>query len=54
MTPGTNNNPCEADKNHLIKVSPWIILNKNLTLNEMEQFFTKLNGNFEKKIIDLK
>ena len=50
MTPGTNNNPCEADKNHLIKVSPWIVLNKNLTLKEMEEFFTKLNCNFEKKI----
>jgi hypothetical protein len=49
MTPGTNNNPCEADKNHLIKVSPLIVLNKNLTFKEMEGFFSKLNCNFVKK-----
>ncbi len=42
MSPGSNKLPHEADKNHLIPVSPWIVLNKNLTLQEMQEFFTKL------------
>jgi hypothetical protein len=42
MSPGSNKLPTEADKNHLIHVSPWIILNENLTLKEMQEFFSKL------------
>ena len=42
MSPGSNKPPTEADKNHLIHVSPWIILNENLTLKEMQEFFSKL------------
>jgi hypothetical protein len=47
MTPGTNKSPIEADKNHLIPVSPWIILNKNLTLKEMQEFFTEIKKQHE-------
>jgi len=43
MSPGSNKHPYDADNNHLIPVSRWIVLNKNLTLHEMQQFFTKLN-----------
>ncbi len=43
MSPGSNKVPYEADSQHLIPVSPWIVLNKNLTLREMQEFFTKLN-----------
>jgi hypothetical protein len=43
MSPGSNKTPYEADSNHLVHVSPWIILNENLTLKEMQEFFAKLN-----------
>jgi hypothetical protein len=53
MSPGTNKAPIDSndydEKNHLLAVSPWIILNKNLTLKEMEEFFTQLNYSVEKK-----
>ena len=42
MSPGSNKEPYEADNKHLIPVSPWIVLNKNLTLKEMQEFFLKL------------
>lgn len=48
MSPGSNKSPYESDNNHMIGVSPWIILNKNLTLNQMIEFFNKLNINIEK------
>ena len=41
MSPGSNKNPKDADKNHMINVSPWIVLNNNLTLNQMKEFFCK-------------
>jgi hypothetical protein len=42
MSPGSNKPPYEADKNHMIPISPWIVLNKNLTLREMQEFFSRL------------
>ena len=42
MSPGSNKSPPDSDEDHLIPISPWIILNKNLTLKEMEEFFTRL------------
>jgi hypothetical protein len=42
MSAGANRSPVEADKKHLIPVSPWIVLNKNLTLKEMQEFFSRL------------
>lgn len=48
MTPGTNKSPIETDKNHLLPVSPWIVLNKNLTLKEMQEFFSRLKQKHDK------
>jgi hypothetical protein len=42
MSPGSNQSPPNSDENHLVPISPWIILNKNLTLKEMQEFFSKL------------
>lgn len=42
MSAGSNKSPPDSDEDHLIPISPWIILNKNLTLKEMEEFFSKL------------
>ena len=41
MSPGSNKDPREANKNHLIDVSPWILLNKNLNLKEIKEFLNK-------------
>ena len=43
MSPGSNNNPKEANNEHLISVSPWILLNKNLNLEKLKEFFNKFN-----------
>ena len=43
MSPGSNGDPKEANKDHLINVSPWILLNKNLNLQKLKEFFTKFN-----------
>ena len=39
MSPGSTKDPKEADQNHMINVSPWIVLNNNLTLQQMKEFF---------------
>lgn len=41
MSPGSTKDPKEADQNHMINVSPWIILNNNLTLQQLKEFFCK-------------
>ena len=43
MSPGSNTDPKDANKEHLINVSPWIILNKNLNLTKLKEFFNKFN-----------
>ena len=43
MSPGSNGDPKEANKDHLINVSPWILLNKNLNLQKLKEFFNKFN-----------
>ena len=43
MSPGSNKNPKEANEEHLISVSPWIFLNKNLNVEKMKQFLSKFN-----------
>ncbi|MCQ2816069.1 MAG: histidine-type phosphatase, partial [archaeon] len=40
MSPGSNKNPTGANKNHMINVAPWIVLNNNLTLEQMKEFFS--------------
>lgn len=42
MSPGANKSPYEADENHMVSVSPWIVLNKNLTLQQLMNFFDGL------------
>ena len=43
MSPGSNKHPKEANEEHLISVSPWIFLNKNLNVEKMKQFLSKFN-----------
>ena len=43
MSPGSNKNPRDANDEHLINISPWIFLNKNLNLEQMKQFLSKFN-----------
>jgi len=43
MSPGSNKNPKDANEEHLISVSPWIFLNKNLNAEKMKQFLSKFN-----------
>ena len=43
ISPGSNKNPREANDKHLISISPWIFLNKNLNLEQMKQFLSKFN-----------
>ena len=43
MSPGSNRDPREANEEHLINVSPWILLNKNLNLAQMKEFLNKFN-----------
>ena len=47
MSPGANKPPFEADENHMITISPWIVLNKNLTLQQMIDFFDRLKSGQE-------
>lgn len=42
LCPGANKPPYEADEFHTVGLNPWIILNKNLTLNEVTSFFESL------------
>lgn len=42
MSPGSVKPPYEANKHHLIPINPWIVLNKNLTLEQMQEFFFKI------------
>ena len=39
MSPGSSKDPREVDDNHLINVSSWIVLNNNLTFQQMKEFF---------------
>lgn len=39
MSPGSNKDPKEADKKHMVSVSPWIIVNDNLSFKEVKKFF---------------
>ena len=41
ISPGSTKDPREADKDHLINISPWIMLNSHLTLQQMKEFFLK-------------
>ena len=43
MSSGSNSDPREANQEHLIDVSPWITLNKNLNLAQMKEFLNKFN-----------
>ena len=43
MSPGSNRDPREANEEHLINVSPWILLNKYLNLTQMKEFLTKFD-----------
>ena len=39
MSPGNNNNPREANDEHLINFAPWIFLDKELSLKINEKIF---------------
>ena len=41
MSPGSSKDPRSADDDHLINVSPWIILNNHLTLNQVKEYFSQ-------------
>ena len=41
MSPGSSKDPREADNDHLINVTPWIILNNHLTLSQIKEFFSQ-------------
>ena len=41
MSPGSSSDPRKADKNHLIDVSNWIVLNGNLNQTQMKEFLNK-------------
>ena len=41
MSPGSSKDPREVDDNHLINVSSWIVLNNNLTFQQMKEFFSQ-------------
>ena len=43
MSPGSNQNPKEANKEHSMSVAPWIFLNKNLNVEKMKQFSSKFH-----------
>ena len=40
MSPGSNRDPSGANERHMINVAPWIVLNNNLTLQQMKEFFS--------------
>ena len=41
MSPGSSSDPRTANKNHLINVSNWIVLNENLNQTQMKEFLNK-------------
>ena len=41
MSPGSSSAPIKANKNHLINVSNWIVLNENLNRTQMKEFLNK-------------
>ena len=41
MSPGSSSSPIQANKNHLINVSNWIVLNENLNQTQMKEFLNK-------------
>ena len=43
MSPGSSSDPRKANKNHLINVSNWIILNEKLNQTQMKEFLSKFN-----------
>ena len=43
MSTGSSGEPKSANKNHLIDVSPWTVLNENLNLTQMKEFLNNLN-----------
>ena len=43
MSTGSSGELKSANKNHLIDVSPWIVLNENLNLTQMKEFLNNLN-----------
>ena len=45
MSPGSCSEPKSANKNHLIDVTDWIALNKNLNQTQLREFLNNLNKN---------
>ena len=43
MSTGSSSDPRTANKNHLINVSNWIVLNENLNQTQMKEFLSKFN-----------
>ena len=39
ISPGANQDPKLSDKEHMLSVNPWIIVNDHLTLNELKKYF---------------
>ena len=39
VSPGSNKDPTNANEKHLLPVAPWIILNRNLNMKQMKEFF---------------
>ena len=39
MSPGSNKDPKMADDKHMVPVAPWIIVNRNLNMKQMREFF---------------
>ena len=39
MSPGSNKDPKMADDKHMVPVAPWIIVNRNLNMKQMKEFF---------------
>ena len=39
ISPGANKDPKLSDKEHMLSVNPWIIVNDHLTLNELKKYF---------------
>ena len=39
ISPGANKDPIFTDKEHMLPVNPWIIVNDHLTLNQLKKYF---------------
>ena len=50
LSPGSSKDPREANENHLINVSSWIVLNNNLTFQQMKEFFSQFVGINEEEL----